>query len=68
MVYGTLIDPIVRLASGDYRRWAHDRGGEVFLQAIADLEAGPRSRKLLQPSELFLSTNVLSPSSTRGTR
>jgi hypothetical protein len=35
MAYATLIDPVVRLASGDYARWETDRSGELFLQAIA---------------------------------
>jgi hypothetical protein len=34
MAYATLIDPVVRLASGDTARWETDRGGELFLQAI----------------------------------
>ena len=34
MAYATLIEPVVRLASGDYARWETDDGGELFLQAI----------------------------------
>jgi hypothetical protein len=37
MAYATLIDPVVRLASGDTARWETDRSGELFLQAIACL-------------------------------
>ncbi len=48
MAYDTLIDPVVRLASGDYARWETDRGGELFLQAIATWK---RARL---PDELFL--------------
>lgn len=35
MAYATLIEPVVRLASGDYARWDTDGGGGLFLQAIA---------------------------------
>jgi hypothetical protein len=35
MAYATLIDPVVRLASGDYARWETERGGSLFLQAVA---------------------------------
>lgn len=52
MAYAILIDPIVRLASGDYTRWETDRGGELFLQAIAAWKRA-RVREELQPLELF---------------
>ena len=35
MAYATLIEPMVRLASGDYARWDTNDGGRLFLQAIA---------------------------------
>jgi hypothetical protein len=35
MAYDTLIDPAVRLASGDYARWDTNSAGSLFLQAIA---------------------------------
>lgn len=35
MAYDTLIDPVVRLASGDYARWDTNDGGRLFLQASA---------------------------------
>jgi hypothetical protein len=35
LAYDTLIDPVVRLASGDYARWDTNSGGSLFLQAIA---------------------------------
>ncbi len=35
MAYATLIKPVVQLASGAYTRWETDRGGALFLQAIA---------------------------------
>ena len=64
MAYATLIDPVVRLASGDYARWKTDRSGELFLQAIATWK---RARL---PDELFLmgvfyQPAILPPSSAR---
>ena len=35
MAYDTLIDPVVRLASGDYARWDTNSAANLFLQAIA---------------------------------
>jgi hypothetical protein len=35
LAYDTLIDPVVRLASGDYARWDTNSAGSLFLQAIA---------------------------------
>jgi hypothetical protein len=48
MAYATLIDPVVRLASGDYARWETDSGGRLLLQAIATWQ---RARL---PSDLYL--------------
>jgi len=64
MAYATLIDPVVRLASGDYARWETDRGGELFLQAITTWK---RARL---PDDLFLlgvfyQPTFLPPSSAR---
>jgi hypothetical protein len=64
MAYATLIDPVVRLASGDYARWETKRGGELFLQAIA-LWKRARLREVLRPLELFYDPVTLAPSSTR---
>jgi hypothetical protein len=52
MAYATLIEPIVRLASGDYARWETDHGGELFLQAIVVWERA-RLVEELQPLSLF---------------
>lgn len=57
MAYATLIDPVVRLASGDYARWETDRGGELFLQAIATWK---RARL---PDDLFLMGVFYQPTS-----
>jgi hypothetical protein len=48
MAYDTLIDPAVRLASGDYARWDTNSDGSLFLHAIA---AWKRARL---PSNLYL--------------
>ncbi|CAG0928889.1 hypothetical protein TFLX_01129 [Thermoflexales bacterium] len=52
IAYATLIDPIVRLASGNYARWETDRSGELFLLAIATWKRA-RVREEIQPHELF---------------
>jgi hypothetical protein len=52
MAYATLLDPIVRLASGDYARWKTNNGGELFLQAIATWKRA-RVYEELQLLELF---------------
>jgi hypothetical protein len=57
MAYATLIDPVVRLASGDYARWEADRSGELFLQAIATWK---RARL---PDDLFLMGVFYQPTS-----
>jgi hypothetical protein len=57
MAYATLIDPVVRLASGDYARWETDRSGELFLQAIATWK---RARL---PDDLFLMGVFYQPTS-----
>jgi hypothetical protein len=48
MAYATLIEPVARVASGDYARWETDRGGSLFLQAVATWK---RARL---PSNLYL--------------
>ena len=60
MAYATLIDPVVRLASGDYARWETDHGGELFLQAIAVWKRA-QVRETQQLSELFYSPTVPPP-------
>lgn len=60
IVYGSLIDPITQMASGDYQRWSHDRGGEVFLQAIADWQRA-HIKEVVQPSDLFFKTSTSLP-------
>jgi hypothetical protein len=57
MAYATLIDPVVRLASGNYARWETDRSGELFLQAIATWK---RARL---PDDLFLMGMFYQPTS-----
>ena len=36
MSFDALLDPLIRLATGNYNRWSSDRGGELYLQAIMD--------------------------------
>lgn len=38
MAYETLLEPLVRAASGDYDRWETDQGGQLFLDAISNWE------------------------------
>jgi hypothetical protein len=61
MAYATLIDPVVRLASGDYARWDTDSGGSLFLQAIATWKRArlPSNLYLL---EVFFQSAILPPS------
>jgi hypothetical protein len=63
MAYDTLIDPVVRLASGNYARWETDRGGELFLQAIATWKRS-RVQNEIQPLRLFYAPAFL-PSAAR---
>jgi hypothetical protein len=65
MAYDTLIDPVVRLASGDYARWGTDHGGELLLQAIITWKRA-RVQEVLHPLELFYQPTFLPPASTRG--
>ena len=60
IVYDSLIDPITQLASGDYQRWSHDRGGEVFLQAIADWQRA-HIDDVVHPSNLFFHAPARAP-------
>ncbi len=64
MAYATLIDPIVRLASGNYARWESDQGGELFLQAITTWKQA-RVREEMHPLELFYPPVFLPPASAR---
>jgi hypothetical protein len=64
MAYATLIDPIVRLASGNYARWETDRSGELFLLAIATWKRA-RVREEIQPHELFYPPAFLPPAADR---
>jgi hypothetical protein len=57
MAYDMLIDPAVRLASGDYLRWETERGGELFLQAIARWKRA-RIQEVLKPTDLFFAPAV----------
>jgi hypothetical protein len=52
MAYATLIDPVVRLASGDFARWETESGGELFLQAIA-VRKRAQVREAIHPPDLF---------------
>ena len=61
MAYATLIDPVVRLASGDYARWETDRGGELFLQAIKTWKRARLSDDLIPMGRP--SATILPPSS-----
>jgi hypothetical protein len=63
MAYDTLIDPVVRLASGNYARWETDRGGELFLRAIAIWKRS-RVQNEIQPLRLFYAPAFL-PSAAR---
>ena len=63
MAYATLIDPVVRLASGDAARWETDRGGELFLQAIATWKQARLSDELFLLG-VFYQPTILPPSST----
>jgi len=62
MAYATLIDPVVRLASGDAARWKTDRGGELFLQAIATWKQARLSDDLFLMG-VFYEPAILPPSS-----
>jgi len=62
MAYATLIDPAVRLASGDYARWETDRGGQLFLQAIATWKRARLSDELFLMG-VFYQPTILPPSS-----
>ena len=62
MAYATLIDPVVRLASGDYTRWETDRSGELFLQAIATWKRARLSDELFLMG-MFYQPTILPPSS-----
>ncbi len=64
MAYATLIQSIVRLASGNYARWENDHHGELFLQAIT-LWKLARVRTELHPLELFYPPEFLPAASTR---
>lgn len=64
MAYDTLIDPVVRLASGDYARWETDRGGELFLQAIATWQRARLLNRFFL-LELFYRPQLLPPSRAR---
>ncbi|HSD82543.1 MAG TPA: hypothetical protein VLG46_01715 [Anaerolineae bacterium] len=64
MAYATLIEPIVRLASGNYARWENDRGGELFLHVITNWKRARVFREI-HPLELFYPPIVLPPASTR---
>ena len=64
MAYATLVDPIVRLASGDDARWETDRGGELFLQAVVTWKQA-RLREELQPLEVFYPQAFLPPAAAR---
>ena len=61
MAYATLIDPVVRLASGDYVRWDTDGGGSLFLKAIATWKRArlPSNLYLL---DVFYQSAILPPS------
>ena len=52
MSFNGLLDPLIRLATGNYDRWSSDRGGELFLQAIMDWQR-VRVKASLGPSALL---------------
>jgi hypothetical protein len=64
MAYDTLIDPAVRLASGDYARWETDHGGELFLQASATWQRARLLNRFFL-LELFYRSELLPPSNAR---
>jgi hypothetical protein len=61
MAYDTLIDPAVRLASGDYARWDTNSAGSLFLQAVATWKRArlPSNLYLL---DVFYQSTILPPS------
>ncbi|NTU65665.1 MAG: hypothetical protein HGB05_20260, partial [Chloroflexi bacterium] len=64
MAYAILVDPIVRLASGDGARWETDRGGKLFLQAVVTWKQS-RLREELAPLEVFYPQAFLPPAAAR---
>ena len=64
MAYDTLIDSAVQLASGDYARWELDRGGSLFLQAIATWQRARLLNRFFL-LELFYHPRLLPPSNAR---
>ncbi len=64
MAYAILAEPVVRLASGDYSRWETERGGELFLQAIA-VWIRARVQAEIHPLELFYPAAFMPPASAR---
>ncbi len=65
MAYAGLIDPIVRLASGDGARWEIDHRGELFLQAVATWER-LHLQEELHPSDLFFPPAFSPPVAAQG--
>jgi len=64
MAYDTLIDPVVRLASGSYARWETNRGGDLLLQAVATWQRARLLNRFFL-LELFFQPRLLPPSNAR---
>ncbi len=63
MAYEALLDPIVRMASGDYDRWSTDRSGEVFLHSITSWKR-QRLKQQFNPYDLFFTGPATIPRTT----